>query len=124
MVTDEIFDDFGRVSGPVVGPVVIPPGTGFLSKTPELAPLVRQRGIPEVWLLCRTPLADVPANIVPRQVTHAKRPHRKTEPLDGGIDLGRAGSLVQHEKSLSQVLHDHPVADESIAHSRDHRGFS
>ena len=66
-------------------------------------------------------LADIPADIVAREVAHAKRPHCKTEFLDGVVNLLDRCALVEQEHRLPQILLDHAIADKTIAHPRHHR---
>jgi hypothetical protein len=44
----------------------------------------------------------------------------KAELLDCLVHLLRRGAFVQQEAGLAAVLLDHAVADETIAHARDH----
>ena len=65
----------------------------------------------------------MPTDIIARQIAHAERAHGKAEFLDRLVDLLGTRTLIDHGHSLRHVLMDHAIADESIAHARDHRGL-
>jgi hypothetical protein len=48
-------------------------------------------------------------------------PHRHAELRQRGVDLLRRRALVDQEQALLAVLLEHAVADEAVAHARDHR---
>ena len=64
------------------------------------------------------------ADVAARQVAHAERPHREAEGLDRGIHLLRARAFVDHGERLHEVLVDHAVADEAVAHAGYHGGLA
>ena len=70
-----------------------------------------------------TALADCPPDVVARQVPHTERPHRKAKLLDRFVHLLRGAALIEQEAGLAAVLLDHAVANEAIAHARDHGGL-
>ena len=70
------------------------------------------------------PLADVPADVVAREIRHAERAHREAELLDGLVDLLRRGALFQQQQCLLRILVDHAIADEAIADAGHHRGLA
>ena len=60
-------------------------------------------------------LADAPADIEPGHVGHRKRPHRKPEPGDCGVDLLRQRAFEQQPLGLDRAARQHPVADKAVA---------
>src|SRR5207248_10736379 len=95
------------------GLVAIPAEPRLLAEAAELAQPIGDARIDEVRLFDVAALADGPADVVARQIAHAKRPHRHAETLERAIDLRGGSTFLEEEQRLPQILLDHAVADES-----------
>ena len=104
--------------------ILVPAHSGLLPETSQFAQLVGDLRVHDMRLLDVAAFADVPADVVAGQIAHAKRAHRHPEFLQCAIDLLRRGTFLQQEESLPQVLLDHPVADEAVAHPGYDRGLA
>ena len=95
-----------------------------MSKAAEFTELVSQQcraGPHKVGVLLGNALADGPANIVARQVAHAKRPHGHAKLLQRLVDLLDGGPFFEHLASLAAVAANHAVTNKAVAHARYHR---
>src|SRR5690606_6946978 len=99
------------------GFVAVPALAGLLPEAAELRDAVADAGIDEVGALLVAPLADLPADVEAGQVAHGEGTHGHAPLLHGRVDLLRRAALVQQEQALLEVLLDHPVADEAVAHA-------
>jgi hypothetical protein len=104
--------------------VAVPAGAGLLAEAPLLAQAVADARPRHARSLDVAPLADLPADVESREVAHAERPHRHAEALERAVDLGGRGALLDQEHRLAQVVLDHPVADEPVAHAGHDGGLA
>ena len=94
---------------------------GLLAEAAQLADAVGDARVHEVRALLVAALADLPADVVARHVVHGERAHRHAPALQRAVHLLRRRALVEQEQALLAVLLEHAVADEAVAHARDHR---
>src|SRR6202022_1786071 len=111
----------GRMRGAIARPVVVPAAAGLLPEAAGLAQAIGNLRVTHVRVFPIAALADRPADVVAGQIAHAQRSHRETELLDRAVDLRGQRALFEHEKRLAEVLLDHSVADEAVAHARHDR---
>ena len=123
MLDDHVIDHSRWVSLAVTCLVIVPAGAGFLTEAAEFTQQIRSLRIGDFRLVDIAPLADIPADVITRQVAHAERSHRKAEFLDCLVDLLRQAALLQQETSLTTVLLDHAVTDEAVTDTGDNTGF-
>src|SRR5262252_2286056 len=93
-------------------------------RTSELAYAIGDPRIHDLRFLDVAALADVPAHVVAGEIAHAERSHRHAEALKRTIDLRRRSALLEEEQGLAQILLEHAIADEAVAHARDHCGLA
>ena len=107
---------------PVV--VAIPARAGLLPEPPLLAEPVGDARPRHLRPLDVAPLADAPADVEAGEVAHPERSHRHAEALERGVDLRGRRAFLDEEHRLAQVVLDHAVADEAVAHARDDRDLA
>src|SRR5690606_11399570 len=66
----------------------------------------------------------VPADVDAREVAHLERPHRHAEFDMDLVDLRRGRAFEQQLHRLHLARLQHAVADEAVAHARDHRDLA
>jgi hypothetical protein len=94
--------------------------TALLSEASELAHPIRNLRVRPVGLFHGAPLANGPGDIPAREIHDCEGSHCHSPGLEGAVDLRGQGAFVQEKSGLTQVLLEHPVTDEAIAHSRHH----
>src|SRR5690348_11316635 len=103
MVNYERLDVFRNTRRPSSGLVVVPTGPGLLPQATQLADDVRRSRVGLLRVCESLTAPDGPADIIPCEIAHSERTHRKAKPLDGTIHLRRQCPLIQQKSRLAQV---------------------
>jgi hypothetical protein len=123
LLQHDLGDRLGRNGGALARLVVIPSRTAFLAEPAELANAVRYSREGPIGILRIQPFADRPADVVAGQVGDSIRPHGETEALERPVDLLRQRARIQQKIHLPEIGVQHPIADEAVAHARNHADF-
>src|SRR6266702_1376654 len=121
VVDDHLLHGGVRQRVATAGFVAIPTQSRLLAEATLFAQPVGDLRVLKVGPLAVAPLANRPADIVARQVRHAKRAHRHAPALHRAVHLGGRGTLLQQDQCRAEVLLDHAVADETLTYARNPR---
>jgi hypothetical protein len=100
--------------------VVVPSAAGLLTQATQGAELVGQGGVDVGRAHGATVAPDREAHVVSHQVADPERTHGEAERLDRPVHLLRRRALLHQVPGLLGIAFEHAVADESVAHPRDH----
>src|SRR5207253_1417427 len=101
--------------------VFVPPRSVFLAESPHFAKAVSREGLANAgFLKMSVLLANSPANIESREVSHGQRSHGQAEIVERAVDFLNGRSFFQQKYRLPHVRMEHAVAHEAATVADQH----